>query len=362
VSDDTDIGVGDALQPGTPGEAIAPFGSHPDAADTGLEEIEDQLAAEDAAERREHDADAAEHANDAHEDPLAQFPVPVLAEKPPSQWRYRRAFHMGEALVALWRSWQIIWGLAVRQLRTTYSQQVFGLAWTVLTPVAQMVIFTFLLHRATRGTSKQLIQTGGVPLAVWMYVGLLIWGFYSSAVSSAGNSLVGNPLLNKVYAPREVFPIAQVATSGFDAVVSAIILPILLLITHEGLTWSTAWASALPILMITLYATAISLVVSAITVYARDLRSGLPILMSLGMFMPGILYPVTTFWTSVKIQSIYAVIFPVGALSDSIRKAWLQGVMPHGQPFWIATVASCVYLAICYSAFKRMETGFADVS
>ena len=59
MSDDTDIGVGDALQPGTPGEAIAPFGSHPDAADTGLEEIEDQL---EAADQVAHLASEAEEA------------------------------------------------------------------------------------------------------------------------------------------------------------------------------------------------------------------------------------------------------------------------------------------------------------
>ncbi|HEY1739174.1 MAG TPA: hypothetical protein VGI86_10705, partial [Acidimicrobiia bacterium] len=172
MSDDTDIGVGDALSPGTPGEAIAPFGSHPDAADTGLEEIEDQLEAADAAEHR------------AHANPTARFPVPVLPEKPPAQWRYRRAFRMGEALVALWRSWQIIWGLAVRQLRTTYSQQVFGLAWTVLTPVAQMVVFTFLIkgvNSHSKGAANQLIKTSGITPAVWLYVGLLAWGFYSSA-------------------------------------------------------------------------------------------------------------------------------------------------------------------------------------
>jgi ABC-type polysaccharide/polyol phosphate export permease len=78
--------------------------------------------------------------------------------------------------------------------------------------------------------------------------------------------------------------------------------------------------------------------------------------------MPGIVYPVSTAWTSVKIQSVYAAIFPVGALNDAIRRSVLLGDWPGGLPFWIATVASCVYLVIAYSLFKRMETGFADVS
>src|SRR5262249_5992812 len=154
---------------------------------------------------------------------------------------------------------------------------------------------------------------------------------------TAGLSLVGNPLLNKVYAPREVFPLAQVATSGFDAFVSALILPVLLIVTQTNLSWDTLWAAAFPILVLALYATAIGLVVSAVTGYARDLRSGLPILMSLGVWMPGVLYPVSSAWKSVKIQSIYSAIFPVGALNDAMRNAVLLGKLPGGTPFWIAT-------------------------
>ena len=84
--------------------------------------------------------------------------------------------------------------------------------------------------------------------------------------------------------------------------------------------------------------------------------------MSLGMFMPGMLYPVSLVLKHHSAQNIYAAIFPVGALSDSIRNAVFHSQLPGGPQFWIATIASCVYLAICYAAFKRMETGFADVS
>ncbi len=156
-----------------------------------------------------------------------------------------------------------------------------------------------------------------------------------------------------------MFPLAQVATSGFDAIVSGLILPILLIATWTGLTWSTLWAAALPIVVLTMYAIAVSLVVGGITVYARDLRSGLPILMSLGLFMPGVLFEVGG---TVTLKCIYGAIFPVGILSDATRKAVLLGQFPGGLPFWIATAASCVYLVIGYSLFKRMESGFADVS
>jgi len=321
--------------------------------DTGLEGFEPELETP--------DRDPAEDRGN----PLARFPMPVLPDKPPSGLRYRRALRLREAVVTLGRSWQIVWGLIVRQLRTSYSQQVFGLWWTVMTPVAQLVVFTVVIHGVNshgNGAGSKLLLSHGINTSVWLYVGLLGWTFYSGAVSTASLSLVGNPLLNKVYAPREVFPLAQVATSGFDALVSALILPILLIVTMTNLSWSSIWSVMLPIAVMTIYAVAIALVASGLTVYARDVRSGIPIVMQLGLVMPGIVYPVSTAWKSVGMQSVYAVIFPVGAVNDAIRNAMLLGKFPGGLPFWIATAASCVYLVICYGIFKRMETGFADVS
>ena len=81
-----------------------------------------------------------------------------LPDGPPPELRYRRALRVGPALRELGRSRHIIVGLVVRQVRSQYSQQVLGLAWAVLAPLAQMVVFTFLLNRVGKST----FDTGGV--------------------------------------------------------------------------------------------------------------------------------------------------------------------------------------------------------
>ena len=279
-----------------------------------------------------------------------------VPEAPPAALRYRRAFEIGPALARLWVARNIVVGLVVRQLRTTYSQQVLGLAWALMTPLAQMLVFTVILNRVGK---KSGLETFGVPTSLWLFVGLVAWSFFASGVASGGTSLIGNPLLNKIYAPREVFPIAQITSSLVNAFASALMLPILILVTGHGISVTSLYVP-IPLVILLVYTTAISLFVSAITVYARDLRSGLPLLLQLGMFMPGVLYAskaIPSAW-----RGVYAAAFPVGPLIDQLRRCFFLNLAPKPGVLAIAAVASLAWLFAGFMFFKRLETGFADVS
>jgi ABC-2 type transport system permease protein/lipopolysaccharide transport system permease protein len=303
---------------------------------------------------------APERAND--DGALAALPpMPVLPAEPPAELRYRRAFDLKRNLTALGDSWHIIWGLIVRQFRAQYSQQVIGVAWEVLGPLAQMIMFTVILNNVSTASS---FKTGGVPKALYLYVGLVAWSFYSSSVMTGGSSLAGNPLLNKVYAPREVFPIAQVATSGIDALISCVLFPILCVVFDHMPSVVTFYYLIPLAFLLVLFSTAITLFVSALTVYARDLRSGLPLVMQLGMLMPGIIYPVSRVHQlhSAMAHTIYTAIFPISAIAEGMRNA----VFFHSGPDWsyvgVAAISICLYLAGGFLVFKKLEGGFADVS
>ncbi|MFM7271133.1 MAG: ABC transporter permease [Actinomycetes bacterium] len=280
---------------------------------------------------------------------------PPPPDSPPPELRYRRAFEFRRATRELAQSRHIIGGLVVRQVRSQYSQQVFGLAWAVLAPLAQMVVFTFLLNRVSGST----FATGGVPRPLFLYVGLTCWSFFSSSVSSASASLVGNPLLNKVYAPREVFPLSQVASSGVDAIASAALLPILFLWFGRWPSATIYWAPLLIVILI-VFTIAISLAISATTVYVRDLRSGLPLLLQLGLFLTPILYPISTL--PARFRTLTMLLNPVAGVVEGLRNCLFYDKPPNLEYTLAAAVASVAYLFGAFVLFKRLETGFADVS
>ena len=288
---------------------------------------------------------------------MEQFPLRSdVGAAPPAGLRYRRALEVIPAVTALLRARAIIVGLVIRQVRSTYSQQVLGLAWALMTPLAQMLVFTVLLNRIPE---KEGVDTHGVPAPLWLFVGLVAWSFFASAVQTGGTSLVGNPLLNKIYAPREVFPIAQVASSLLNAFAQALMLPILMLFTGHGISVTALWAP-IPLAILLVFSVAISLFVSAITVYARDLRSGLPLLLQLAMFLPGVLYPVSKL--PVTWRGIYTALLPVGSMIDQLRNCFFYNQPPRASVILIASVSSLVWLTAGFLFFKRLETGFADVS
>jgi ABC-type polysaccharide/polyol phosphate export permease len=278
-------------------------------------------------------------------------PVP---DEPPAHLRYRRAFKLGTGARELWRSRSIVFSLTVRDLRATYSQEILGFAWAVLTPLVQMVVFTFLFNRLNTR-----IDTGGVWYPIFLYVGLMPWTFFSGSVSGGGTSLVNNPLLNKVYAPREVFPIAEILGTVVSTLLASVALIVLFLI--DGFTPSVTSYWAIPLLAIlTVFTAGVTLLVAGMTVYLRDMRHALPLVLQVGLFATPILWPLTEISKEWRLP--YVALNPVGGVIDGLRRCVLYDQPPRASYTIVAAVVSIIWLLGAFMLFKRLETGFADVS
>lgn len=279
---------------------------------------------------------------------------PSVPDSPPPEKRYRRAFQFKSAGTALWRSRTIVWSLTIRDLRSTYSQEILGFAWALLTPLVMMVVFTFL-----QGRISTHINTHHVWYPVFLYVGLMPWTFFSGSVSSGGTSLVGNPLLNKVYAPREVFPIAEILGTIVSTLCASVALLVLFVLGNVWPATTSFWA--IPLLLILLVFTlGITLLVSAMTVYLRDMRHALPLFLQVGLFVTPILYGLSEI--PAKFRMAYVVINPIAAIIDGLRRCVLYNQSPQLNYTLVAAGVSCVWLFFSFAIFKRLETGFADVS
>lgn len=276
-----------------------------------------------------------------------------LPDLPPPELRYRRGLRLGTALRALWESRHIVVNLGKRELRVRYSQAVLGFAWALLTPLVLMVVFSIFVQRVTN------IDTQGIAYPVFSYTGLLAWTFFSSAVSSSGGILVGNPLLNKIYAPREVFPLATIGTSGVDAGAASLALIALFLIYGDYPQATSIWV---PVLLVVLLAftVGVALTFSALTVYLRDIRHALPLLLQVGLFVTPVVYGLNAI--PKEYRAIYVTLNPVAMVIDGLRTTVLFGEAPNFLYLGLASVSSLVALLGGYALFKQLETGFADVS
>lgn len=278
----------------------------------------------------------------------------VIPDAPDPRTRYRRALRLGSALRYLWYSRSITLSLAWRDLRASYSQEVLGFAWALIGPIMLMIVLTFL-----KDVSNTSIDTQGVAYPLFLYVGLLPWTFFTGSVSAGAGSLVNNPLLNKIYAPREVFVLAQIIEAGVNTLAAAVAL-IALFVIYGTAPAATSWWAIPLLLILVAFTVGFALFVAGLTVYLRDLRHALPQALQLGFFVTPI------FWAlgglSWGWQVVVCAVNPNAAVIDGLRRSVLWGETPNLTLTGIAAAVSVAWLVGSFLLFKRLETGFADVS
>lgn len=271
---------------------------------------------------------------------------PLVVIEPRGSWRLLD-------LKELWAYRELLYFLTWRDVKVRYKQTFLGVAWAVIQPLFTMVIFTLFFGRLAGLDTR----TGGIPYPLFAYAGLLPWTFFSNALSSSGNSLVGSAnLITKVYFPRIIVPTAAVAAGLIDFAIGFLILVPLMIYYRVSPTWNLFMIPVL-ILLITILATAVGMWLSALNVKYRDIRFALPFVIQLWMFISPIIYPASMLpprWRWLLELN------PLTGIIEGFKSALF------GQPFnWtslaIATVLTLLTLVYAAFSFSRVERRFADI-
>ena len=274
------------------------------------------------------------------------------ATEPPPDSLFRLKVRVVPAIREVWQRRELVRTLAERDLRVRYKQAFLGIAWSILTPLALMVVFTVFFQRVAK------VDTGGAPYALFAYLGLLPWTFFSTSVSQGGQSLVtNNQLVNKVYCPREVFPLASLAVAAVDTILATLVLGLLFAITGFMPKPTSVWVPVLLTVQVA-FTFGITLVMSAVLVFLRDLRHVLPIILQLGLFATPVAYGIDVVAPSLQVW--YSALNPLAPVIDGYRRTILLGLPPDWQLLGPAALTSALLLGVGYVLFKRLEPGFAD--
>ena len=254
-------------------------------------------------------------------------------------------------LKSLWDYRELLYFLTWRDVKVRYKQTALGAAWAIIQPLFTMIIFTIFFGNLAK------VPSDGIPYPIFAYAALLPWTFFSNAITSSGNSLVGSAhLITKVYFPRMIIPGAAVAAGLIDLMIALGILIILMIYYGVGATWNLLMLPAL-IILTTLLAIGVGMWTSALNVKYRDIRYALPFAIQLTMFATPIIYPVSL------IPERWRWAFnlnPLTGIIEGFRASFF------GRPFdWTALAfsAAITFALLIYAAyhFKRMERTFADI-
>lgn len=252
----------------------------------------------------------------------------------------------------LWTYRDLFGILAGRDIKLRYKQTFLGIAWVILQPLLTSGIFAIVF-----GVLADL-PSEGTPYFVFAFAGSLPWNLFSQSMQRAGSSLVaGRAMIEKVYFPRMILPIASSVAVLVDFFVGLGIMGLMLIIFQIPLTLNLL---ALPLLVLInlMIAIGVSLWISAFSVHYRDFIYALPFLISAWMYASPIAYSATLIPD--KWRVLYSLNPMVGVI-DGFRWALLgQDVFPLAAILVAFVVGLIVFISGAF-VFKRIERGFADV-
>jgi lipopolysaccharide transport system permease protein len=280
---------------------------------------------------------------DARQDDLfAHGHVTVI--EPPTGWRmldWRE----------VWAYRELLWVLASRDVRVRYKEAVLGAAWAVIRPLTTMVIFSVIFGSFAH------VPSDGLPYPVFVFAGLLPWTFFSSAVATSGQSLVGSGhLVSKVYFPRLIIPLASCGAAFVDFAVSTAIL--LAMMAWYGVGWTSHLIAAPVLVAALLLATlGVGTLLAALTVAYRDFTHLTPFMLQVGIYITPVVFPVAV----VPERWRWLLLFnPMTGVIEGFRSAFL------GRPFDFGAIGASVLVsgvvfALGIAYFEKVERRFADI-
>lgn len=253
----------------------------------------------------------------------------------------------------LWRFRELFYFLAWRDILVRYKQTAIGVAWALLRPFLTMLVFVVVFGRIAK------MPSNGIPYPILVFAAMLPWQFFSTALSEASGSLVGNAnLISKVYFPRLIIPAGAVITSMVDFLISFVLLIVLMAWYRFLPDWRIL---TLPIFTAIAFLAALGpgLYLTALNVKFRDFRYVIPFIVQFGLFISPVGFSSEVIPKEWRL--VYALNPMVGVI-DGFRWAICQGNATLNLPAFalsMTVVAFFLWLGVWH--FRRTEKTFADV-
>lgn len=245
----------------------------------------------------------------------------------------------------------LLWALVVRDLTGKYRRSALGLWWAFIQPLVLMLAFSML-----RGFVN--IPSDGLPYILFTYAALVPWTFFTNALSSCGPSIIDNAeVIKKIALPREVFPLAGVASALFDFVMSSVVLAGMMVWYKVAVGWTLLWV---PVLVALAAAVAFSMgmLLAGFGTFRKDFIFAVPFLAQAWLFITPVIYPISS--VPDRWYSLY-VLNPMVGVIEGFRTVLLKASPPPMEPLLASVAVTAVLLAISWPIFRRLSAYFADV-
>lgn len=262
---------------------------------------------------------------------------------------------MWRMLKPLWAYRGFIFGSIKREFQTKYRNSLLGVAWTVINPLAMIIVYTVIFSQVMRAKLPGIDST--FAYSIYLCAGVLTWGLFAEIVSRAQNTFLEHAnLLKKLSFPRLCLPVVVVANALLNFSIVFGLFNIFLLVS--GNFPGLVCLALIPVLAI-LVAFSIGLGISlgVLNVFFRDVGQLFGIVIQFWFWLTPIIYPVSILPASVRPLMSYN---PMASLIAACQDILVNGRWPVWQSLLPVTILAVVMCAFGMRLFRKHAGEMVD--
>jgi lipopolysaccharide transport system permease protein len=254
---------------------------------------------------------------------------------------------MTELIRDSFRYRELIWALALKDLKVRYKRSVLGFLWALLNPALLMIVLTLVFSTVMRMNVKH--------YAIFLLTVLIPWTFLSQSLAYAVESIVGNgELIKKVAVPKLVFPVAAVISNLINLLLSIVPLALIALAVGQPFYWTWVYLPV-PLVILTIFTLGATFLFATANVYYRDVAHIVQILLQVLFYLTPIIYSVE------MVPAQFRWVFrlnPLVYVFNGFRLAVYWGQLPRIQSFGASLVCALLSLFIGFAVFRKHQSQF----
>ena len=262
---------------------------------------------------------------------------------------------MPAAIKALWSYRGFILGSVKREFQSKYANSILGIAWTVIQPLAMIVVYTVIFSQIMKSRLPGVDSV--FAYSIYLCAGVITWGFFSEVVGRAQNVFIDHAnLLKKLSFPRLCLPVILVMSAGLNFLIIFSLFLVFMLVT--GNFPGFAILAMIPVLIIqVVFSIGLGITLGVLNVFFRDVGQLFGVILQFWFWLTPIVYPANIL--PEKVQQFMA-FNPMSAIISAYQNIMVYGQVPSWMSLWPTALLGVVLCLWGLRLFQKHSGELVD--
>ena len=241
-----------------------------------------------------------------------------------------------------------ILGSVKREFQSKYRNSLLGALWTVLNPLAMIVVYTVIFAQVMQAKLPGVTSTFGY--SIYLCAGVLTWGLFSEICGRGQNVFLDNAnLLKKLSFPRICLPIIMVLSATLNFAIIFLLFSLFLVLSGNFPGW--AFLATIPVLVLqVIFATGLGMTLGVLNVFFRDVGQLFGIVLQFWFWLTPIVYPLGAVHEGIR---GLIVLNPMAPLITAYQGILVLGQWPHWESLLPVMLTSLAFCSLGLHLFRK---------